>query len=224
MRRWYEPLVEALDLIKTEGDLIAEVALKDPNRPVPQYPGWTMSDLLSHTGSVLGRTALVCRELHQERPETRNLPEGADAVDWFQDQLNDMLDVLAQSEPGTLVWGFGSQPSVGFWIKRMLIEVGVHRYDAERAWGDPDPLQDDVAIAGLNEFDDMWLPGLGDLPTVRVHAEDFGRTWIYGSGEPEVEISGAASDIYLRLMSRPSTVELPAAWVAALDALSPARR
>ncbi len=224
MRRWCAHLVETLDLIKTEGEWLAEIALRNTERPVPQYPGWTMTDLLSHTGAILGRTTVVCREGYQDRPETPRLPEDADAVDWFQDQLNEMLEVLAESEPSTRVWGFGSQPSVRFWILRMLIEVGLHRYDAARGWGDPDPLLDEVAIAGLDEFDDMWLPRLGDLPTVRFHAEDFGRTWVYGSGEPVAEISGTASDVYLRLMSRPSTVTMPEAWMEAVDALSPPPR
>jgi uncharacterized protein (TIGR03083 family) len=183
-----------------------------------------MSDLLSHTGSILGRTTMVCRDLHQERPESPKLPEGADAIDWFQDQLTEMLDVLAQADPSTTVWGFGSRPSVGFWTTRMLIEVGIHRYDASRAWEDLEPLPDDVAIAGVDEFEDMWLPRLGDLPTVRFHAEDFGRTWVYGSGEPEAEISGTASDLYLRLMSRPSPVILPEAWANAVDGLTPPPR
>lgn len=217
-------MVEILGLIRTEGERLADIALRDPERPVPQYPDWMMNDLLAHTGSILARTAVVCREGYQERPETPELPEGADAVDWFQDQLAEMLDVLASADPATAVWGFGNSPTVGFWTTRMLIEVGVHRYDAEAAWGDPDPLLDDVAIAGLNEFENMWLPRLGEVPTVRFHAEDFGRTWTYGPGEPESEVGGTASDLYLRLMSRPSAVVLPEPWANAVDGLTPPPR
>lgn len=218
------PLDETLDLIRAEGSRMLGIARRDPDRPVPQYPGWTMSDLLAHTGSVLGRTTLVCREALRERPESPALPEGADAVAWFQDQLTEMLEVLGHADPDTVVWGFGSRPSVGFWKRRMLIEVGVHRFDAERAWGDPEPLPEDVAFAGLDEFDDMWLPRLGEVPTIRVDAEDVGRTWVYGVGEPATAVSGTASDLYLRLMSRPSPVTIPAAWAEAVDGLSiPAR-
>jgi len=213
-------LDETLDLIQAQGARMSEVARRDPDRPIPQYPGWSMSDLVAHTGSVLGRTTVVCRESRQERPETPQLPAGADATDWFDDQLAQMLGVLSDADPATVVWGFGSQPSVGFWKQRMLIEVGVHRFDAERAWGDPDPLTDEVAIAGLDEFDDMWLPRLGEVPTIRVHAADVDRSWDYGEGDPEAEISGTASDLYLRLMLRPAPIVLPTEWADALASLS----
>lgn len=211
---------ETLDLIQAQGVRISEIARRDPDRPIPQYPGWSMSDLVAHTGSVLGRTTVVCRESRQERPETPQLPAGADVADWFDDQLAEMLGVLSDSDPATVVWGFGSQPSVGFWKVRMLIEVGVHRFDAERAWGDPDPLTDEVAIAGLDEFEDMWLPRLGEVPPIRVHAEDVDRSWVYGAGEPEAEIYGTASELYLRLMLRPSPIVLPRMWADALEGLS----
>jgi uncharacterized protein (TIGR03083 family) len=180
-----------------------------------------MSDLLSHTGSIMGRTTIVCRESRQERPETPRLPDGGNAVDWFEDQLRELVAVLAEAEPDTKVWGFGSTPSVRFWMRRMLIEVGVHRFDAEAAWGDPDSLLDTVAIAGLEEFGEMWLPRLGNVATIRLLATDFGRTWLLGDGEPEAQVTGTASDVYLRLMSRPSPVVLPEAWATAVEGLSP---
>jgi hypothetical protein len=48
-----------------------------------------------------------------------------------------------------------------------------------------------------------------------------GRTWVYGDGEPAAEIEGTASDLYLRLVSRPSPVVLPDEWAAAVDGLAP---
>lgn len=201
-----------------------ELAQRDPARRVPQYPEWTMSELMAHTGSILGRTAMVCRRRLQERPHAPRLPDGVDAVAWFTDQLGDMLDVLTSADPTTTVWGFGSAPSVGFWTRRMLIEVGLHRYDAAAAWGVPGPLLDEVALAGLEEFDDMWLPRLSAVSTLRIRDEDSGRTWLYGAGVADSEVSGTASELYLRLMSRPSPVVLPSDWSDAVAALTPPSR
>jgi uncharacterized protein (TIGR03083 family) len=201
-----------------------EVARRDPGRDVPQYPEWTMNDLMAHTASILGRTAIVCREKLQERAHAPRVPEGGDGIQWFSEQLDEMLEVLRFGDPSTPVWGFGSAPSVGFWVRRMLIEVGVHRFDADTAWGDDFPLLDRVAQAGLDEFSEMWLPRLGEVPTIRLKADEIGRTWTYGPGDPESEVSGTASDLYLRLMSRPSPVVLPPEWSEAVAALTPPTR
>jgi hypothetical protein len=103
----------------------------------------------------------------------------------------------------------------------MVIETGVHRWDAEQAFGDPGALTDLVALSGLNEFETMWLPRLVELPVLEVKAVDLGRSWMFSSGSPLRTVSGTASDLYLRLMSRPSPVELPLQWATAVDALEP---
>jgi hypothetical protein len=82
-------------------------------------------------------------------------------------------------------------------------------------------LTDVVALSGLNEFETMWLPRLGELPVLEVKAVDLGRAWMFASGSPLRTVTGTASDLYLRLMSRPSPVELPLQWAAAVDALEP---
>ncbi len=62
----------------------------------------------------------------------------------------------------------------------------------------------------------------GDVPAIELLATDVGRAWRYGAGEPEMIVEGSASDLFLRLMSRPGVV-LPRAWEQAVDALgSPA--
>ncbi|MFB3044391.1 MAG: hypothetical protein ACE1Y9_02830, partial [Acidimicrobiia bacterium] len=66
-----------------------------------------------------------------------------------------------------------------------------------------------------------WLPHLGDLRTMEVAALDLDRTWVYGQGDPVVRVEGPASDLHLRLMSRPSPIDLPDDWAAAVDGLAP---
>ena len=65
-----------------------------------------------------------------------------------------------------------------------------------------------MALSGLNEFETMWLPRLGELPVLEVKAVDLGRTRMFASGSPLRTVSGTASDLYLGPMSRPSRVEL----------------
>ncbi|HEY6635809.1 MAG TPA: maleylpyruvate isomerase family mycothiol-dependent enzyme, partial [Acidimicrobiia bacterium] len=146
-----------------------------------------------------------------------------DVIDWYEAGLDAMLAALTDSDPETACWAFGPSQCVAAWETRMVIETGVHRWDAYQAFGEEDRLTDRVAVAGLEEFADMWLPRLPDLSGLEVVAEDLGRSWVYGPA-PRATVSGTASDIYLRLMSRPSPVLLPDDWVAAVDDLAPPRK
>jgi hypothetical protein len=62
------------------------------------------------------------------------------------------------------------------------------------------------------------------VPGLQVNALDLGREWVLGGGTPGASVSGTASDLYLRLMSRASGVELPLEWAAAVDGLEPPPR
>lgn len=212
---------ENLGEIRAGGERILELARRDPGRAVPQYPGWVMVDLIEHLGSIHARTTLICRELPAERPSAPRPPEGADVHGWCESNLEEMLSALGEADPDTPVWGFWPESTMGLWERRMVIETGVHRWDAEQAFGDPGALTDLVALSGLNEFETMWLPRLVELPVLEVKAVDLGRSWMFSSGSPLRTVSGTASDLYLRLMSRPSPVELPLQWATAVDALEP---
>jgi uncharacterized protein (TIGR03083 family) len=124
-------------------------------------------------------------------------------------------------DPATPCWAFGSNHTLGFWETRMVNETGVHRVDAEAAVGRDEPLTDHVAELGLDEFADMWLP-LGEIQTLEVVAEDLDLRWVYGEGAPTATVTGSGSDIYLRLMSRPSPTILPPDWADAVDGQAPA--
>jgi uncharacterized protein (TIGR03083 family) len=211
-----------LDEIRSEGERVLELGRLDRERPVPQYPGWLITDLVSHLGGNHARTTIICREFPTERPSTPRPPEGADIIDWYQENLEEMLTSLAESDPDAPVWGFWQESTMGLWEKRMLIETGLHRWDADQAFGDPAPLTELVGRTALDEFDDMWVPRLGEVPGVlEVTATDLGESWSFGSGSGKGSATGSASDIYLRLMSRPSSVELPEDWARVIDALQP---
>jgi uncharacterized protein (TIGR03083 family) len=213
---------ENLDAIKNDGERILDLARRDPERPVPQYPSWNMTDLVAHLGSTHGRTTHICRELPTERPSGPRPGEDEDVIDWYEAGLGEMLATLEQADPDAAAWGFWPHPCLGLWERRMVIETGLHRWDADQAFGEESRLGDLVALSGLNEFEDMWLPRLPELPVLEVKAEDLGLTWVFGTGgSPLRTVSGTASDLYLRLMSRPSPVELPNQWAAAVDGLEP---
>ena len=206
--------------IEAEGRELGRSANSAPDRPVPQYPGWSLDDLLYHTAATHGRTLIVCRDGATERVQSPRCPEGVSTIDWYEETLAGMLAVFRGTDPTTPVWGFGPNPTIGFWERRMVIETGVHRWDASQALGEARPLSDLVAVSGLDEFGEMWLPYLGEVRPLTVNAVDLGRTWHFG-GEDGHIVAGPASDLYLRLMSRPGSVVLPEDWAAAVDGLAP---
>lgn len=211
--------VQELTAIEREGSCILALGRAAPGSVVPQYPTWTLRDLVVHVAGVHGRTAVICRTLPQERIPIPRLPDGHDPFDWAEEQLESMLEALASADPDAEVWTFVPSPRLAFWVPRMVIETGVHRWDAQSAVGDPDPLPPIVAAGGLDEFGDLYLPRLGDVPAIELVATDLGRGWRYGQGDPAMVIEATASDLFLRLMSRPGAA-LPRAWEAAVDALS----
>ncbi|HUF95999.1 MAG TPA: maleylpyruvate isomerase family mycothiol-dependent enzyme [Acidimicrobiia bacterium] len=217
-------MAEALDLIHSEGLRILELGREDLTRPVPQYPGWTMAGLLEHVGGIVGRTSLVCRDLLTERVSAPRPEEGADIAEWYEDRLNEVLDVFRSADLEAPVWGFTERPVIGTWATRMVVEVGVHRWDAEQAFGEPSPLLDDVAISGLDEYANMWFPRLEGVQALALTATDLARHWHYGDADPGGTVEGTASDLYLRLMSRPSPISLPQDWADAVDGLPPPPR
>jgi uncharacterized protein (TIGR03083 family) len=211
---------ENLASIESEGRRLSHTARREPSRPVPQYPGWTLADLAVHTAAIHGRTALICQELPTERISSPSIPEGTNELDWYDETLDLLLAALSDADPESPCWGFVPDSTVGFWERRMVVETGVHRWDAFQAFGEEDRLTDHVARTGLDEFSDMWLLRLGDVQPLRVTATDLGRSWAFGEGSAS-EVEGTASDIFLRLMARPAPVRLPEDWAAAVDDLDP---
>jgi uncharacterized protein (TIGR03083 family) len=202
-----------------EGRQIIELAQMHPGAQVPQYPGWTLRDLVAHLGQVHGRTIEICRTLPAERIPGPEVPTDRDLYAWAGEILEQMVDALAAADPDAEVWTMIPGARLAFWERRMLVETGVHRWDAESAQGDPEPLRPLVAVSGLDEFEALYLPRLGDVPTIELQDPAMERRWRYGAGEPEATLAGPASDHFLRLMSRPGTA-LPHAWEAAVDALA----
>jgi len=211
-----------LEAIEREGRRIIELGWHEPDRVVPQYPTWRLRDLVIHVARIHGRTAAICRRLPAARIPTPRLPADRDAFDWAEAQLDTMLEGLRTADQEAEVWTFVPDRRLAFWVRRMVIETGVHRWDAQGSVEDPGPLLGIVANHGLDEFAELYLSHLGDVPTIRLVATDRARSWTYGEGQPVATIEGTASDLYLRLMSRTGT-PLPAEWERAVDTLrSPA--
>jgi uncharacterized protein (TIGR03083 family) len=197
--------------------------------PVPSCPEWAVRDLLGHAGSVWGWAANLVRggdrHDHPTPPDERAAVAG-----WARSMRRELLDTLAEVEPGRPCWVFrGSTPrAAGFWGRRMAHESAIHRLDAELAAGnDPEPLFDrEFAADGIDELLTNLLPAFArrrdpiiEQGTVLVHAPDAGAAWLVrlrpdeplivervdgAATEAEAGVLGAADAVYRAVWGRPS--------------------
>ncbi|CAN7221612.1 maleylpyruvate isomerase N-terminal domain-containing protein [Terrabacter sp. LjRoot27] len=131
---------------------------------VPTCPEWTLLDLARHVGegrrSWAATVAAGPAATSRIRPPTdgdaaaRREPEALDA--WLATSTGLLLDALLEAGPerGAWTWWGDSQSprTCGAVARHQLQEVAVHTYDAQLTAGAPQPLPDEVALDGVEEF------------------------------------------------------------------------
>ncbi|MEC4016202.1 maleylpyruvate isomerase family mycothiol-dependent enzyme [Streptomyces sp. H27-D2] len=125
--------------------------------PVPSCPGWTLVDLVRHTGSVQRWFSVLLRQLVQEPPRSRDvelrLPMKEDGyADWLATSAAEAASAFAVTDPDAPMWAWGADQHARFWMRRMLFETLVHRADAELALGLRPVIDRDLAADGVDEF------------------------------------------------------------------------
>lgn len=203
--------------------LIAAARSAGLDAPTPSCPGWTVQTLVGHIGLVHHFAAETLR-LGGENPWDAGLapvdtPQDEAILDWFAGTTGRLLERIASTEPGAPAWNWSREPHLAaFWPRRMAHETAVHRWDAERAAGDPAPIAADVAVDGIDEVLDVFLPVRlapdADLHgTLHLHATDADGEWLVGieggaistrreHAKGDAAVRGTASDLNLFLWGR----------------------
>lgn len=195
----------------------------------PSCPDWDVAELVKHTGTT---HRWVLAVLAARGPVAAGfelgLPDAADAYpDWFESGAGDLVRALQAEDPDAEVWAWGADQHVRFWSRRMAHETAVHRWDAQRAAGDPEPIDGSLAVDGIDEFLDnvAYHPNLrgvvGAGEALHLHCTDRDGEWLLGRGpdgltvrrehaKGDVAIRGTASDLALFLVGRvpPTALEV----------------
>ena len=145
----------------------------------------------------------------------------AGLLDWFGAGAADLEEHFRAAEPGELVWTWSPDHTVGCWQRMQAIEAAVHRWDVENAVGTAEPIDADLAanavgqtfefMAPMRRTVAMAPPGLGERFLFR--RTDGPDTWAVqfdgaavrlgeADGQPDIQISGTASDLALFLWQR----------------------
>ena len=149
-----------LQLLAADGTRLADVSVDRLDEPAPTCPGWDVAEVVRHTGSVYNHK-IACIDIGR-RPEEGEWesrpPQGTDLVDWYRGTLTAILQRLGSLDATTpaYTW-YAPEQDVAFWQRRMAQEAVVHRVDAEAAAGQVTPVDDDLAVDGIDEVLDIFL-------------------------------------------------------------------
>jgi uncharacterized protein (TIGR03083 family) len=184
--------------LRADADRMAALAVRDLDAPVPPCPGWDVREVITHTGAVYSHKVACMRKA--ARPEdddwAREPSEGEDLLDWFRARLEELIVELEERGPDapSYTW-YDAQQNVMFWYRRMAQETVVHRVDVESAFGEVTPVDDELALDGVDEVLDWFLtyqaedvgpdgPGRG---TVAVRTGD--HIWRLNLSADDIELS-----------------------------------
>lgn len=200
---------------------------------VPSCPDWRVLDLIHHVALVDLRVRSHAGRGVTSRPDTDprealgELPTGSAAIQWWWDEHEALLALLDSLDPELPAWHWAPAPKqVGFWHRRIAHETAMHRWDAQIATGNVEPIETKLAVDGVAEVLDSWLPAerrkgpLDRTGVVQLVATDADHEWfvrLRGTGvalldtdtwldhhDPQTRVSarGGASDLLLALFGR----------------------
>jgi len=206
-------------IIRAEAEAIAVVGEQvDGGSPVPGTD-WTLDDLLDHVGRLSWYWSGRTRKAGGGDFYDTDRPEGTSRSEWLRQGAATMVEQLAAAAPDAEIktWA-GLKPPAWLW-RRMAHELAVHRWDAQAAADDPQPVATDVAEDGIDELLGEFLPaadvtGVGG--TIHLHATDGDGEWfIDPTGDAlawqrshtkaDVAVRGTTSDLLLVLWGRRDT-------------------
>ena len=191
-------MIDHLAHLRADCDaVLAVLGRASGDEPVAACPGWGVRDLVEHLGGVhrWARQIVLTGEHVDETPT----PGDRDLTDWFAEGADELIQALAAADPTAPTWSFTADKTAGFWRRRQALETVVHRWDAQRAAGEPERIDPELALDGVREVADLMLPRqvrMGRLAplthAVRLAATDASGQVLLGEGEPAAVVAGPA--------------------------------
>jgi uncharacterized protein (TIGR03083 family) len=209
-------------LIDADTERMLEMGGRGLDADVPSCPGWTVADVVSHQAMVYAHKVRVMADNGWPDPwppaELRDRPP----LEFLRDAKDDLFQEFARHDVGEQTTTFGDDTSIMFWVRRMALEVAVHRVDTELAHDAVTPIPDDLASDGVDEILQVMLHGnwaewgaeTAHPVEAAVAVETGGLRWrcaatepivdvVAGSSEPaDATVSGNPADVFLWLWGR----------------------
>jgi uncharacterized protein (TIGR03083 family) len=158
---------ELLSLIdeRSTAFLAAVASAPSLDVPVPTCPGWTLFDLAQHVGMGWRKAAAIVAAGPADTPpatsawdDGANAPREREALQaWLTESVEQLANTLRGAGPDRgcwTWWGDSQSPQTSGAVARHQVqEVAVHTYDAQHTLGAPQPLPDEIALDGVEEFE-----------------------------------------------------------------------
>lgn len=195
-------------------------AARDLAVPVPSCPGWSVGDAVLHTAQVYAWCRSIIEQDLDEEPDFPPALDSSDVREAYDEQLHGLAETLRTRDPLARAFSwYAPDQSVGFWVRRMMQETVIHRADVELAAGAPTPVDDEVAVDGIDELlvcflgFDTWhyregTPGSGQRVTVDAGT----RQWTVTLDPDRVALSGGADAAADAVVAGPPSELLLALW------------
>ncbi len=147
---------------------------------VANCPGWTVKELMEHVAGVyaFATNNLAARpgaELRMDVP----VAVGLEGRALFERRAGELLDHLEEVDPTEHRPNWAGLPTAEFYFRRMAQESAVHRWDAQLAVADPEPIPTAQAVDGVDELFEVFLGPwakargtVGEGESVHLHATD----------------------------------------------------
>ncbi|HKS99869.1 MAG TPA: maleylpyruvate isomerase family mycothiol-dependent enzyme [Rugosimonospora sp.] len=174
--------------LRADGPAFRSAVAEAPiDAPVPSCPEWTVKHLIGHLAGVYDFVLGHVERGVTTAPERRDYgrpPAGTGLLDWWDDRFAALLTTLDGLDPELPAWNWAPQAKkAGFWHRRMAHETAVHRWDAQFSLVSAEPIEAKLAVDGVAEVLDTWLPaGRGTGPRtahgiVALSASDAEHEW-----------------------------------------------
>ena len=211
-----------LKALRDEGEAAARAAEGRLDERIPSVEDWKVRDVIGHMGSGDQWVTGIAGGLsgHDALARLEEAPKDDELIPWFRQCEAELHEALRTLPDGATGWTLrGKDQPLTFWRRRRAQENAVHRWDVESAAGAPSPIDAELAVDGVDEMFEVFLPRLrsGTLPTggetIHLHATDCegewlltmgpeGFAWEHGHAKGDVAARGSASDLLLFLWGR----------------------
>ncbi len=194
-----------------------------------------MRNLVTHVGTGHRWSTLIVSGRLSQPPPYEPAPAPADPgdwPDWLRAGADDLLAAVQDAGADCPVWTWQADRTAGFWVRKMLHDEVIHRFDVELAQGRTGTLSAELAADGIDDWlttlATMSPPGgpkfdglAGTGETLHVHATDTegewlvrrtpaGVAWERGHARADVAVRGPVRALLLVLNRRlgPAHVEV----------------
>ncbi|MSZ55183.1 MAG: maleylpyruvate isomerase family mycothiol-dependent enzyme [Actinobacteria bacterium] len=224
-RRHTRPVVLArstyLSTLVSAGNELATRAEGNLGVAVPMCPEWTIGDLVWHVTQVhsfwnqIAQTGLA----GPENVTRYEAPDDGELLSVYAAGIATLAYTLEHAHDSDACWTWAGPRDSAWIIRRMAHETAVHAWDAANAFGNPVPLNTELASDGIDEFVHVMIPHAAKNTealhgSVHIHCTDVAGEWLVvpqPGGEllvtrehakGDCAIRGTASDINVSLWRR----------------------